>query len=204
MTTKKKCVLFWSRQLSEVVSLENIELWGKCEGRDGRPLYLMKVVWTQPGYFAFIFRLTSNKTVSTLLQKTILAKLPIGKLHWKTEKPDVNIGNFFYIYPMLEMFSGPWKEIFYIPACRKSLIPGATIRPTTEEIYLQHHGCQQQHAHGKEHMDVTAWTSATAGSPSTVTGDSRKATNGDVENLVLKQVINRGRSVAMVSEGIGS
>jgi hypothetical protein len=31
--------------------LENIELWGKCEGRDGRdgrPLYLMKVVWTQP------------------------------------------------------------------------------------------------------------------------------------------------------------
>ncbi len=37
--------------MSEVVSLENIELWGKCEGRDGRngrPLYLMKVVWTQP------------------------------------------------------------------------------------------------------------------------------------------------------------
>jgi hypothetical protein len=46
---KKKYVLFWNRHLSEVVSLENIELWGKCEGRDGRngrPLYLMKVVWT--------------------------------------------------------------------------------------------------------------------------------------------------------------
>jgi hypothetical protein len=46
-------------------------------------------------------------------------------------------------------------------------------------------------------MDVTARPSATAVSPSTVTGNSRDATNGDVENLVLTSHF-QDRSVAML------
>ncbi len=165
------------------MSLENIELWGKCEGRDGRngrPFYLMKVVWTDS---------QMRQAIQQAILPLFLGAPPIKQsLHCYKRLSWLGIPSENCTGYRERPLSIQGKN-FYIPACWKSLVPGATIKPTQQKKYLQHHGCQQQHVHGQEHGRNSM--AATAGSPSTVHSNSRKATHGDVKNLFLIKVIFR-------------
>jgi hypothetical protein len=114
--------------------------------------------------------------------------------------PTVNTGIFFYIHPMLEMFSGPWKEI--LSHCR---MPEKSGSWSDNKANNRRKTCNIMGASNSMHMyksmDLTAWTSATAGSPSKVTGNSREDTLGDVENVVLTSHL-QGRSVTMLEKQV--
>ncbi len=115
---RKKYVLFWSRQLSKVMSLENIELWGR-DGGNGRPLYLMKVVWTarwdkvQQRLFCLYFLGAPPIKQSLHCYKRLSwLSAPSEKSHWKTKMPTVNTGALFIFTPCWKCFPVHGRRYF--------------------------------------------------------------------------------------------